>query len=123
MLTKTRTAVGWNGKSKRTAIAGTNRRLNQENGSAAALGFFSLTITVAIGMSSMFTRGDEPMQVELHLFPIILTIALWLLLGVCSIGHRLGKFGGVRLAWSTTVAFGAACGLLLSLGPQGVHGS
>ena len=97
--------------------------LGDLNGSAAALGFFSLTITVAIGMSSMFTRGDEPMQVELHLFPIILTIALWLLLGVCSIGHRLGKFGGVRLAWSTTVAFGAACGLLLSLGPQGVHGS
>ncbi len=97
--------------------------LGDLNASAAALGFLALSVTVGIGLSSMFTHGDEPRAVELPWFPIALTMALWLLLGVCSLGHRFGKLGGARLAWATVVAFAAACGLLVSLGPQGVHGT
>ena len=96
--------------------------LGDLNASASAIGFFSLTVTVGIGAWGAMTGRAAANEVALPLFPIATTIALWLLLGVCAVGHRIGKLGGVRLAWCTVVALSGALGLLIAVGSQGVHG-
>ena len=96
--------------------------LGDLTGSAARLAFLSLSVTVGLGIWNWLARDPNEELIALPLLPIITTLALWALLGFCAIGHRLGKFGGVRLAWCTLCAFAAALGLLVSLGPQGVHG-
>ncbi len=96
--------------------------LSDLNASAAAVAFLALSVTVGIGGYSYFSVDPSELTVALPIGPIALTVGLWLLLGVCAVGHRLDRFGGVRLAGCTVIALLAAFGLLFSIGQQGVHG-
>jgi len=97
--------------------------LGELNATAAGLGFLSLCVTVGIGLYGWSTRASDPESISLLAFPVGVTLLLWALLGVCSVGHRIGRFGGARLAGTTIVALLAALLLLTLLGPKGVHGA
>jgi HemX protein len=96
--------------------------LADRNASAAATGFLSLSVTVGIGAWGAAAGAATEQGIDLPFIPIALTILVWALLGFCSIGHLVHRFGGVRLAWCTVAGLGAACVLLVSVGSRGVHG-
>ncbi len=96
--------------------------LADRTASAAATGFAALTVTVGIGVWGITAGVAAEREIALPWVPITLTLAVWVLFGICGVGHRFRRFGGVRLAWCTVVGFIAVCGLLLFLGARGVHG-
>lgn len=81
--------------------------LSRHNYGALLFGWISLTLAIAVGMFwSNWLNATDQMDIALLSDPKFLsTLMVWLLFGLCVIGHYLMRWSNRVLAWVSLVTF------------------